>query len=247
MTRRYAAPLAFMLTLAVAPMLRAQQSAPAAPQSAAKPAASIDGTWNMSIATQQGMQATAVFKSDAKKVTGSVTNAQGETPLAGEFADGKLTFSISYATNNGPIPIAFSGALKDDGTLAGTMNYGQGDIAWTATRQKEQKDKTDAKPIDVAGKWSMTLEMANGTGSPTLTLKQDGEKIGGTYAGRYGEFPLTGTLKGNAIEFAFTMTAEGTDVDMTFEGEVAADGQSIKGSAVLGPLGDASWTAKRAK
>lgn len=247
MTRRYAAPLAFMLTLAVLPALRAQQGAPPAAPGAAKPAAGIDGNWNMSIATQQGMQATVAFKTDAKKVTGTITGDQGPTALSGEYADGKLTFSISYNTNNGPVPISFSGALKDDGTLAGTMNYGQGDIAWTATRQKEQKDKTDAKAIDIAGKWSMSLEMANGTGTPTLTLKQDGEKIGGTYAGRYGEFPLTGTLKGTVIEFAFTMTAEGTDVEMSFEGEVASDGQSIKGSAVLGPLGDASWTAKRAK
>ena len=169
----------------------------------------------------------------------SAPSGTGKSTLARRLLESVpcLVFSISYTTNNGPVPISFSGALKDDGTLAGTMNYGQGDIAWTATRQKEQKDKTEAKVIDIAGKWSMTLEMANGTGTPTLTIKQDGGKIGGTYAGRYGEFPLTGTLKGNAIEFAFTMTAEGTDVD----------GQSIKGSAVLGPLGDASWTAKRAK
>ncbi len=101
--------------------------------------------------------------------------------------------------------------------------------------------------LNIAGKWAMSLEMQNGTGTPTLTLVQDGEKITGTYAGRYGEYALKGTLKGRVLEFGFTMSAEGTAVEMGFEGEVAADGQSMKGTAGMGPAGDATWTAKRAK
>jgi hypothetical protein len=34
---------------------------------------------------------------------------------------------------------------------------------------------------------------------------------------------------------------------MTFIGDVAADGQSIKGDATLGEMGEATWTAKRDK
>ena len=41
---------------------------------------------------------------------------------------------------------------------------------------------------DVTGKWTMALEMSQGTATPTLELKQDGEKLTGTYTGRYGEF-----------------------------------------------------------
>ena len=101
--------------------------------------------------------------------------------------------------------------------------------------------------LNIAGKWAMSLEMQQGTGTPTLTLVQDGEKITGTYAGRYGEYALKGTLKGRALVFGFSMTAEGTSVEMGFEGEVAADGQSMKGTADMGPAGEANWTAKRAK
>lgn len=244
MTRRSTALIALLLALGLVPALRAQQNA-APPKSDAKPAAGIDGGWAMTVTGQQTpVEATVVFKTEATKLTGTVTGPQGEAPLSGEYADGKVTFSMPYTTNNGPVQLTFTGALKDDGSLAGTMSSGQTQLTWTATRQKA---KTEAKAIDIAGKWSMAIEMSTGTGTPTLTLKQEGEKISGTYAGRYGAFPISGTLKGSAIEFAFTMTAEGTDVDMSFEGEVAADGQSIKGGAVLGPLGDASWTAKRAK
>jgi len=106
----------------------------------------------------------------------------------------------------------------------------------------------DAKATpNVAGKWNMTLEMSMGTGTPVLELKQDGEKITGTYTGRYGTFPLEGTLKGRAIEFWFTMTAEGQSVSMSFAGEVAADAQTMSGQATLGELGDATWSARKEK
>ncbi len=101
--------------------------------------------------------------------------------------------------------------------------------------------------LNVTGKWAMVLEMSMGTGNPTLELKQDAEKLTGTYTGRYGTSKLEGTLKERAITFWFNMTAEGTSVDMSFTGEVAADGQSMKGSASIGGVGDATWTAKKEK
>lgn len=112
--------------------------------------------------------------------------------------------------------------------------------------EAELKQEAKATP-NVAGKWSMTLEMSMGTGTPVLDLKQDGEKISGTYTGRYGTFPLEGKLKEQAIEFWFTMNAEGQSVSMSFTGEVAADGQTMKGQATLGELGDATWSAKKEK
>jgi hypothetical protein len=99
--------------------------------------------------------------------------------------------------------------------------------------------------VNVAGKWVMTLEMGMGTATPGLELKQEGAKITGTYSGRYGSFPLEGSLKGRVIAFSFTMSAEGQSVTMSYTGEVAADSQSMKGTASLGDMGDATWSAKR--
>lgn len=103
-------------------------------------------------------------------------------------------------------------------------------------------------PPSVAGKWVITLVTENFTATSGLDLKQDGEKITGTYtSSRYGASPLEGTLKGRTIEFAFTLSAEGTNVAMSYKGEVAADGQTMKGKASLEGLGDATWTAERPK
>jgi ABC-type antimicrobial peptide transport system permease subunit len=103
------------------------------------------------------------------------------------------------------------------------------------------------KEINITGKWVMLLELEMGTATTALDLKQDGEKITGTYTGRYGTFALEGTLKGRALQFAFTMNAEGQEAWMQFSGEVSEDSQTMKGGATLEGLGDASWSAKRDK
>src|SRR6266704_329420 len=83
------------------------------------------------------------------------------------------------------------------------------------------------KALNITGKWTMTLVMEIGTGTPALEFKQDGEKITGTYTGRYGTVALVGTLKGRALAFALTVNAEGQPAEMRFTGEVAADAQSM--------------------
>ena len=123
------------------PPAKPDQTKPEQGKPDAKPAAdakSIAGKWTMSMETQQGsMPATLEFKVDGKKVTGTLNGNQGETALEGEFADGKLTFAISVQTPNGSFNIAFTGALKDDGTLAGSASLGDmGSMSWTAARAK---------------------------------------------------------------------------------------------------------------
>jgi hypothetical protein len=103
-------------------------------------------------------------------------------------------------------------------------------------------------PVNIVGKWTMTLELEAFTATPTLEFKtQTEEKITGTYTGRYGTFPFEGKLKERAIEFSFKMSAEGNDVEVWFSGEVTADGQTMKGKGSLTGLGDATWTAKKEK
>jgi hypothetical protein len=100
------------------------------------------------------------------------------------------------------------------------------------------------EPAKVAGVWKFTVELPVGTGHPTVTLKQDGEKITGTYDGRYGPSPVEGTVKDNKIEFTVSMTAEGAAVTGTFSGMVSADGMS--GEVVFDQAGEGTWSAVKA-
>ena len=102
-----------------------------------------------------------------------------------------------------------------------------------------------AQAPDVTGKWLFMVETSAGGGTPTVTLKQEGEKLTGHYSSQtFGEVDLTGSVKGNALTFSFSADVQGTHIDVTYTGTVESK-DSIKGTIKLGPLGDGTFTAKR--
>jgi hypothetical protein len=104
-------------------------------------AAGLAGMWDVNIENPNGaMQATFDLKADAKdakKITGTISSPVGEAPLEGTVVDGKLTFSFTMNANGTDLPVAFAGTLQKDGSLAGTLEYGQGPVPWTAMKQKK--------------------------------------------------------------------------------------------------------------
>jgi hypothetical protein len=102
-----------------------------------------------------------------------------------------------------------------------------------------------AEPAKVEGKWNVLLQLETITGHPVLTLKQNGEKITGTYEGRYGPSALEGEVKENRIAFVVSFSAEGTKTTGIFLGTV--DGASMGGSVEFEGAGSGTWSAVRAK
>ena len=100
-------------------------------------------------------------------------------------------------------------------------------------------------PVNVTGKWIFTVETSAGGGMPTVTLKQDGEKLTGHYSSQtFGEVDLTGTVTGTAITFMFGADVQGTHLDVTYSGTVETK-DSMKGKVNLGGLGEGTFTAKK--
>jgi hypothetical protein len=100
-----------------------------------------------------------------------------------------------------------------------------------------------AAPANVAGQWQFTVELAVGTGHPVVTFKQEGEKLTGTYEGRYGKSNLEGTIKENRIEFTVTLVAEGTTVTGVFAG--VFEEERMSGQVEYEGAGEGTWTAVR--
>jgi hypothetical protein len=104
---------------------------------------------------------------------------------------------------------------------------------------------TAQAPANVTGKWLFTVETSAGSGTPTVTLKQEGEKLTGHYSSaQLGEADLTGSVKGAAINFAFGTDVQGTHLDVTYSGTLEGN-NSMKGKVNLGGLGEGTFTAKR--
>jgi hypothetical protein len=128
--------------------LQAQQGSQQAPppkpeqKTDAKTPTTVAGKWNLAIDGPQGsMMALLEMKADekdAKKVTGTLSSDMGQSAVAGEFAEGKLTFSLTFDGGGGSMELWFSGAMKDDGTMTGTIDTPQGEIPWHAERVKDK-------------------------------------------------------------------------------------------------------------
>ncbi len=120
-------------------------------------------------------------------------------------------------------------------------------VGLASTAQAQAPQDAPVPPANVAGKWQTTLEMEVGTATVALAFAQEGEKLTGTYTGRYGAYQLAGTVKGRQLDFIVTIIAEGTETQMIFTGTLDAAGDVIKGAANLGGMGEAGWIARRPK
>lgn len=139
--RRLALTLGTALILTASLAAQAtQQAPPPKPEEKkadAKAAPSVAGKWNMVTQTDQGTtQATIDIKLDAKKVSGTISSQMGDAPIAGEWIDGKLTFSMTMNGGGGAMELWFTATLKDADNMTGEIDFGQGKLTFTATRAK---------------------------------------------------------------------------------------------------------------
>jgi hypothetical protein len=96
---------------------------------------------------------------------------------------------------------------------------------------------------NVTGEWLFTVTTDQGGGTPTITFKQEGEKLTGKYAGQLGNADLTGTVKGNAIKFTFTIDAQGQQAPVSYDGTVEKN--TMKGKLDIGGMVSGTFTATK--
>ena len=100
-----------------------------------------------------------------------------------------------------------------------------------------------AQGTNVTGDWTFTVTTDQGSGTPTMTFKQDGEKLTGKYNGQFGVADLTGTVKGNAIQFTFTIDVQGQQAPATYKGTVEKD--TMKGTMDIAGMVSGTFTAAK--
>jgi L-seryl-tRNA(Ser) seleniumtransferase len=98
-------------------------------------------------------------------------------------------------------------------------------------------------PANIGGAWQFKVELSMGTAEPVVTFKQDGEKITGTYEGRYGTSNLEGTVRENEVEFNVTFLIQGDAIVGAFAGTV--EGDRMTGQVEYEGAGEGQWTAVR--
>jgi hypothetical protein len=94
---------------------------------------------------------------------------------------------------------------------------------------------------DITGKWTFSVVLDAGSGSPTFEFQQKGDALTGTYKGTFGESKVTGTVKGDKVEFSFSGDAGNAKYSGTLDGATKMKGTCDYGDAA----GKGTFTATK--
>jgi hypothetical protein len=209
----------------------------------------VVGSWDISIESPQGKRdMMLVIKKDGDKLTGALKSPRGERPLESVTLKGsEITFVMNANVGGQEMVFTYKGTVETD-SMKGDADFGGlATGTWSAVPHKEGAPAAAAPAMaggtNITGVWDFTVETPNGNGTPVFTFKQDGETLTGNYKGQLGEAPVTGTVKGTDVKFSLKVNFQGQDFTVTYSGKV--DGNSMKGTAALGELGEATFTAKK--
>jgi len=100
--------------------------------------------------------------------------------------------------------------------------------------------------IDPSGTWNLTIETPQSDVSATLTLKKDGDQITGSLTSPMGTVPVkSGTINGKELRLTLTVEMGGQSMEVVMTGTI--EGDSIKGSVLLGAEGAFPFSGTRPK
>ena len=126
MRKRHTAALAVVTMLLVLPVYATAQPAPAK---------GPEGMWRVQFATPLGQHAlNMTINQKGSRLSGQITDEYGEYPIAGEFADGRVTIVWSVSEDGKMLEITMRGVLNGD-EIRGTAQLGDvGEGALVARR-----------------------------------------------------------------------------------------------------------------
>lgn len=98
---------------------------------------------------------------------------------------------------------------------------------------------------DLTGRWQLAVVTDNGTGYPILELKQEGERVTGSYTSNaMGNRTISGTVRGDTLSFVLSASGAGEGVVLTYTARIVTP-DSLNGSVDFAGMGGATFTGRR--
>ena len=201
------------------------------------------GRWDVQINAPDGAhKAVLILKKEGQKLTGTISNEEGEIAVEGTQKGPQVALSFDYPPE--AITIKMTGA-QDGDSISGPATFGSETGDWIAKRlgTSDAPAATAATRLDISGTWQFEVTSPAGTGTPTITFRQSGDTLAGQYVGQLGEAPVKGTLKGDQLSFEFDVALQDAKIHVVYTGVATKD--ALKGTAAFGDLGQGTFTARR--
>lgn len=100
---------------------------------------------------------------------------------------------------------------------------------------------------DLTGRWMLAVVTDNGTGYPVLEIKQEGNRISGSYSSNaMGTRTIQGTVRGDTLSFVLSASGMGEGVVLTYTAHIVTP-DSLNGYVDFAGQGGAPFTGTRQK
>jgi hypothetical protein len=101
--------------------------------------------------------------------------------------------------------------------------------------------------VDVSGRWIFNVTTDAGVGSPTVTFRQQGDSLTGTYTSQtFGTESLKGRVKDRTVTFSIEVEMQGTTLQVVFSGELQdPKNENMKGTVDFSAQARGTFTAIR--
>ncbi len=104
---------------------------------------------------------------------------------------------------------------------------------------------TAALVHDLTGRWMLAVVTDNGTGYPVLELKQEGDRISGSYTSNaMGSRTISGSVRGDTMSFVLSASGAGEGVVLTYTARIVTP-DSLNGFVDFAGMGGATFTGRR--
>jgi hypothetical protein len=227
----------------------------------------VTGDWTVTVESPQGATSIdATMKQAGEDLTGTITSPMGAVDFKGKVIKDALNVSYTLDLQGNSIEIKMTGTVAGD-SITGNLNFGgMGDVPWTAKKKTAASAAASTPPpaaaaaapapattttasvgstTDVTGKWDITFNMAGNPMPATANFTQTADKVTGTFSSQAGETPVAGTMTGSALKLEFNVETPQGQITIQMTGDLSAAG--ITGKAQIVGLGEADWSATRAK
>jgi hypothetical protein len=98
---------------------------------------------------------------------------------------------------------------------------------------------------DLTGRWQLAVVTDNGTGYPVLELKQEGDKVSGSYTSNaMGVRSITGTVYGDTLSFVLSPSGAGEGMVLTYTARIVTP-DSLDGYVDFSGQGGAKFSGAR--
>ncbi len=160
---------------------------------------SILGKWLLKAETPNGpLELQLELKQDGSQLVGIIGTMQGNIPLSAlKFQEPNLAAELTLGGMN----YKLQGVLKD-GKFDGSWEMIGGDVKGTWTAQRQVEPATVPAAAGLSGTWTSTAATPNGDLVAALELKQEGDKITGSFGSDMGTIPIqAASFKDNRLQF----------------------------------------------